>query len=60
MSKEKIKVGVQGYEIKQGLESGEMSLKLVFSNPSGSCETYDAFLKKLHEFLNQEGFSFKS
>lgn len=54
-----VKIGIQSYEIKQGLHEGTMTLQLVFANPSGSCETYADFLSRLEEFLDVNGYSFK-
>jgi hypothetical protein len=54
-----VKVGIQGYEIKQGLHEGTMTLQLVFANPTGSCEAYADFLRRLDEFLDVNGYSFK-
>lgn len=54
-----VKIGIQGYEIKQGLHEGTMTLQLVFANPAGSCEVYADFLHRLDEFLDVSGYSFK-
>ena len=56
---DQVKIGIQGYEIKQGLHEGTMTLQLVFANPSGSCESYSDFLSRLEEFLEINGYSFK-
>ncbi|MGG4552564.1 hypothetical protein [Paenibacillus humicus] len=55
-----VKVGIQGYEIKQGLDESNMTLSLVFANPEGSCEAYVDFLEKFEVFLINSGYSFKS
>lgn len=54
-----VKIGIQSYEIKQGLHEGTMTLQLVFANPAGSCEVYADFLHRLDEFLDVNGYSFK-
>jgi len=56
----KVKIGIQGYEIKQGLDASNMNLNLIFSNPEGSCQTYAEFIKKFELFLKDNGYSFKS
>jgi hypothetical protein len=55
-----VKIGIQGYEIKQGLHEGTMTLQLVFANPKGSCDAYADFLAALEGFLETNGYSFKS
>lgn len=55
-----VKIGIQGYEIKQELNEASMTLRLVIHNPNGSCETFAEFLKKFTEFLDASGYSFKS
>lgn len=59
-NRSKVKIGIQGYEIKQGLDEGNMTLSLVFANPEGSYEAYADFLKKFESFLINSGFSINS
>lgn len=54
-----VKIGIQGYKIKQELHEGFMTLHLIFSNPNGSCETYADFLSRFEDFLEINGYSFK-
>lgn len=55
---EQVKVGIQGYEIKQGLDDAKMTLSLIFSNPNGDCKSYSDFLGKFNSFLRDNGYSF--
>lgn len=48
---------LQGYEIKQTLEGGTLSLHLALENGDGNIDHYTRFLVEFEDFMRGKGFS---